>query len=671
MNGSLLNPANYDQEYADAFSTVTVPQFDAYGQFEFIYFGSIGGDFWLNGLEPDGAVQTQAISRLIDGPDSDELLLGARSLPKDTPEQVAELESLIAPYISTSITRRNTAGETLTTFPDTDYIYDPRWRPWYQNAQSISGPVWSSVYRFSSSGQFSASGKVGVTVSAAVRNPDESLAGVVGIDIVLEEIDAFLEALDISENGRAFLFTNEGLGVAYGSLQLAQEGREPAVLDPVKDISDFAVRTGYNALLDEVGFECTIGEVDLDRRHLLAYQFGGSNYLAAFAPLGDEKLPDWNVGVVVPQDDFVGDFKAAYLVTTVASSVALLVVIVVALWISSLITTPIRTLTAEADRIRNLELDEEFSAPSPFVELQNMNEAFDRMKSGLRSFNKYIPSDVVSYLIRSGQDADLGGSDAELTIFFSDIAGFTTISESLTPDELVAHLGEYLGSFSRIISSTGGTVDKYIGDAVMAFWNAPTPVEDHVQAACRAAVECRGVLSRLRNRWKGEGKPALHARIGLHTGDVVVGNMGSDERLNYTILGDPVNLASRLEGLAKVYGVVILASETVYEAAKDQFFFRQLDRLTAKGKSVPVTVYELLAEHSKCKNDIRTWAGLYERGLEAYYAQNWDTAVQHFTKALTMRKGDRATRLMLSRIKAYRAAPPGADWDGVSRFTVK
>ncbi len=671
MNETLLNPEHYNRNYFDVFNTVTIPQFSVYDQFALIYFGSTTGDFWLNGVELDLTVQTQAIDRKIDGEASDAFLRDARELPRDTPEEIETVARTIAPYIETIIYRRDEGGAIVAAEPDIDYIYDPRWRPWYANAVDRGNATWSSVYTFSSSGRFYASGKVGVTVSAPVYASDGVLAGVVGIDIVLEQLSDFLETLTIGQNGRAFLFTNDGQGVAYGSLRIAEDGIQPEVLQSMTTIDDMAARSAFTALQQRVGAETGGVFTRLDESHQFRFDMDGRTYLAAFAPLQDPRVPPWNVGIVVPQDDFVGELISTYFITASVSVATLVLVILVSLYISSMITKPIRQLTAEADRIRNLELDGAIVAASPFTELHNMTEAFERMKSGIRSFKKYIPSDLVSFLIRSGQDAVLGGKTQEVSIFFSDVADFTTIAETLTPNELVNHLGDYLGNFSGIIADTGGTVDKYIGDAVMAFWNAPTSVAQHAHAACLSAIRCRQKLIALRRTWKESELPLLYTRIGLHVGDVVVGNMGSEERLNYTILGDPVNLTSRLEGLAKTYGVVILASEDIRARTEDAFAFRRIDRVMVKGKTIPVTVYELVGERDRCTDEITRWIETYERGLEAYFAQAWDAAEADMKRVLEMRPRDRAASLFLTRIENFRSAPPGAGWDGVAQFTTK
>jgi len=181
-------------------------------------------------------------------------------------------------------------------------------------------------------------------------------------------------------------------------------------------------------------------------------------------------------------------------------------------------------------------------------------------------------------------------------VFFSDIQGFTTISEKIKPPELVAHLNEYLDKMSEIILKHEGTLDKFVGDAIVAFWGAPVPHRDHAVKACLAALEYQAELKKLRTKWKSENKDPFFARIGIHTGKMVVGNVGSTKRFDYTVIGDAVNLGSRLEGANKLYGTEILISEATYKAAKHKIETKEIDVITVKGKTKPVKVYELIGK---------------------------------------------------------------------------
>lgn len=219
----------------------------------------------------------------------------------------------------------------------------------------------------------------------------------------------------------------------------------------------------------------------------------------------------------------------------------------------------------------------------------------ENVKYVRNTFSKFVSKDVVNELLNNPESIELGGGAYDMTVFFSDIRGFTTISEKLPPEELVQVLNEYLSSMTNIIIEERGAIDKYIGDAIMAFWGAPVPDENHALLACRASLRQLESLKALQEKWSNEGKPVLDIGIGLNTGLAVAGNIGSEHRMDYTIIGDMVNLGSRIEGINKVYGTRIIISENTYEAVKGKVQVRELDYIRVKGKKEPVKIYELLA----------------------------------------------------------------------------
>ncbi len=257
----------------------------------------------------------------------------------------------------------------------------------------------------------------------------------------------------------------------------------------------------------------------------------------------------------------------------------------------------------------------------------------------------------------------LEGKVKELTIFFSDIAGFTTIAESVKPAALVELLGGYLDEVTRVIAAHHGTVDKFLGDGVMAFWGAPADRAEHAALACEAAVRMRRNLAAT--------APRLHTRIGLATGEALVGNIVSHERMNYTVMGDVVNLAARLEGLNKLYGTTIAIAESTRRAAGDRIIARPLDVVAVKGRAEPVRVFEVLGLPSDDDPDQVALARHCEDGLARYLARDFEGAAAAYQAALAVRPDDRAARHLLERCLAYAAAPPPSDWTGVFHVTAK
>ncbi|MGH9492754.1 MAG: CHASE2 domain-containing protein [Terriglobales bacterium] len=282
-----------------------------------------------------------------------------------------------------------------------------------------------------------------------------------------------------------------------------------------------------------------------------------------------------------------------------------------------------------------------------------------------RTFQQYVSPGVIRLLEQDpGRFLRRGGEMKELTIMFADIRGFTSLSEGLTPDELVTLLNEYLGEMTEILFRRWGTLDKYIGDAIMAFWGSPFPQEDHAQRACSAALDMCARLEELNLRWREEGRPTLAIGVGLNTGPVNVGNMGSDRRLAWTVMGDNVNLASRLEGLTKEYGVRVVVSESTWQQLAAHFVGRDLDRIRVKGKQQPVGVYELLDFRENAEQHRELLAG-FEEAMRAYRQREWQEAVNRFETLLRRSPQDGPSQLLLRRSREFLAEAPAADWDGV------
>ena len=336
-----------------------------------------------------------------------------------------------------------------------------------------------------------------------------------------------------------------------------------------------------------------------------------------------------------------------------------------------MITLPIKGLVIETERIKNFELDGTIKIPAKLEELKGLVEAMNSMKIGLRSFRKYIPAELVQQLIRKGEEIDASGERQRLTIFFSDIEDFSTISEKLTPNELSSQISEYLTEMTTIILKHGGTVDKYIGDSIMAFWGAPNKTLDHATQACLAAIECNTRLKILAKEWTSQGRPAFKARIGLNTGDVVVGNIGSDQRLSYTAMGDPVNLASRLEGLNKEYSTSIIISQTVLNELPDEFTYRLLDIVVVKGKTEPVPIYELVSRKGDVTGSDSEFLEMFGKAVNSYLEKDWEKALFRFEKLLGLRPDDQACKIFIERCREYRDNPPGHDWAGEYVFLHK
>jgi adenylate cyclase len=303
-------------------------------------------------------------------------------------------------------------------------------------------------------------------------------------------------------------------------------------------------------------------------------------------------------------------------------------------------------------------------------------------------FGTYLAPELVNQMVESHTDPQLGGHEEVITAYFSDIQEFSTFSEVMTPKKLVELMNEYLTACTDIVQEEKGTLDKYIGDAVVTIFGAPLPVPDHAYRACVATVRVQQKIDELRAKWTAgvdsEGKPwhekvhKFRARLGLNTGPVIVGNMGSRSRFSYTMMGDNVNLAARMESGAKAWGAFTMITEaTKLECEKhggDHVVFRQLGRIVVKGRTLPVTTYEVTGLKETITEQTRECLRIFEEGLTRYYARDWDGALKLFEQSALIEplvvgvapgvKGNPST-VYINICKEYKKAPPPDNWDGV------
>ncbi|MEO5362219.1 MAG: adenylate/guanylate cyclase domain-containing protein [Magnetococcus sp. DMHC-8] len=287
------------------------------------------------------------------------------------------------------------------------------------------------------------------------------------------------------------------------------------------------------------------------------------------------------------------------------------------------------------------------------------------------AFGQYLSPKVVDILVKDPSKLSLGGESREMTAFFSDVAGFSTISEKLTPEELVQLLNEYLTAMCDIIARYDGTVDKFEGDAIIAFWGAPLDQPNHATLCCYACIDMAKHMVGMRTKLAAEGRPRMTVRMGINTGRMVVGNMGSKQRMDYTIMGDAVNLAARLEGANKFYNSGTMISDATYQHAKDFVEARELDIVRVVGKNEPVTIYQLLDRKGELDATTAEVLARYNHAREAYRAKDFATALQRFEKILEVDPNDGPGLAYIARCKEYLENPPPADWDGVFQFTSK
>ena len=583
-----------------------------YPQLAGFFIGNEQGDFLFTKRFTDGSIGTQIIDR-------------AANPPRRT------------------WTYRDPAGNTTDVETTTDFSYDPRQRPWYKGAQATQAQYWTDIYIFFTDQ------KPGITAAYPITDTQNALIGVIGIDVALDELSQFLQTQKVGQRGVAFIVNEKSEIVAYPGVDLAAQEGESYRPVSIAELEVPSVVAAYQEYV-ESGLARTIVTVNSER------------YIASFEPFPDSFGKNWKIGIVVPENDFIGTVRQTNQISLLISLVILLVAIVSAIFMARSISKPIVLLTEETQKIKDLQLDESVKINSPISEVQHLGESIAAMKRGLRAFKTYVPDMLVRQLIETGQEARLGGHMRDLTILFTDITGFTTISEMLVPEDLLLQLSEYLGELATIIIDQQGTVDKYMGDGLMAFWGAPLPNADHAYYACRAALKCRDRIAQYNQTWQAQGKPTFPTRIGIHTGETLVGNMGSPERMNYTVLGDTVNLASRLEGINAIYGTDIIISATTYQKVAEYFLIRPLDIVTVRGKTQGVLLYELMADIHNPPAEKVTLCQKFTQGFDAYLAQDWQAAIHIFQTLQTQYPTDHPSKLYLDRCLSLQNNPPNSGW---------
>ena len=480
----------------------------------------------------------------------------------------------------------------------------------------------------------------------------------------LPKVRQVLDNFHVSDNGKVFLLDrNEKI--------LAASERKSGEVIPAR----FHEGEHYIGLVDDSliveSFQKYLSNERKKNRAVVKRKFDHFDYWHKFRKYTgiytELKLvgQDYLVVILYPYRDFFSSFTRNNIILFSLVLFFVGLALYISMQLSKRISVPLTKLAEDTLKIKDLDLSAESVIKSSLIEVEKMSEAINNMKSGLRSFQKYVPADLVRQLIRLNHEATLGGEKKELTMFFSDIAGFTSVSEALTAEKLVEWLGEYLAAVTETLVKHNGTVDKYIGDAVMAFWNAPLEDNNHAENACLAALAFQEKLSELRKASKSQSMANTYSRIGVNTGEVVVGNIGYEKRMDYTVIGDAVNLASRLEAMNKMYGTWIMLGEATREQVKDKFELRQLDRVAVKGKTQGVNIYELLGVRGAVPAGLLQARDQYEQALQHYFNQEFEQAIAGFEALVAAGPENTAAQVLLTRSRELSNAGSTPGWDGV------
>ena len=377
-----------------------------------------------------------------------------------------------------------------------------------------------------------------------------------------------------------------------------------------------------------------------------SYKVDGERYISKVFPFPGAYGDSWNIVVALPESDILGSVQQLFWLSLGIGLLISLLSLGAIYFVARTISHQIETLTGEMAHVSSFELDRIKGVESHIHEIQVMNDSLMKSVATIRSFAKYVPVPLVRQLLQRGEEIRIGGKEAELTVLFSDIEGFTGIAEGMESEQVMIHLSEYFDHLTHIVSEERGTVDKYIGDSLMAFWGRPQPMEDAPYRACKAALRCVAELELMNRQWVGQGKPVMKTRFGLHTGMATVGNMGSRERMNYSAVGDNVNIASRLEGINRVYATQVVISASTYAEVKERFLCRPLDRVRVKGRVEPIQIYELVAERGMIDPQLETFYTGFEAAYEAWERGDCQAALETLDAIREIKRDDRPSEIL-------------------------
>jgi adenylate cyclase len=523
--------------------------------------------------------------------------------------------------------------------------FDPRQRDWFKSAVVSDTTVWSEPYAF-------VDGVQGITASRAWKSSDSgTVSGVFTVDFYLKDLETLLN--NAASKMQAF------------SAILEPDGH--LVCSSAYPNADALTAALGNWVRSDPDLKNSLGN-ESHGSHLITLKVGDIDYVASLDHVATPSGLTCIVASMVPEEFIFSRIKRMANQMEIIGALGMVLAVLAGWFLAYRVSEPLRALGNDLAKVGQFHLASDKTSPSAVEEVNQLRKAADLMKSGLRSFIKYVPDDLVRQLLSSGKEAVLGGEVRRLTVFFFDIEGFTAHSEKVSPAVLVHELGDYFEILSRRLRQHSGTIDKFIGDGLLGFFNAPEKVPHHENQACRATLIG---LRELELRQKDKSKIPFRTRVGLHCGDVLVGNIGTPERFAYTVLGDVVNVASRLENLNKVYGTQVIASGEVWASAGNDFEWRHLDRVAVAGRVGGMDIYELLGLRDGVDEDRLHFRKMYEEALGLYFARSFFDARSIFGQIAEACPSDKAAILMMTRCDHMVSRELSEDWNGVFVYNIK
>jgi adenylate cyclase len=456
--------------------------------------------------------------------------------------------------------------------------YDPRDRLWYRQTAADGKLVITDPE------VFAALGLIGFTIAAPIYDGGK-IAGVAAADITLDGLSHFLSERKISPGTLSYILDTQGGVLANSGLAktYANDDNEVA-LQHITSLGNELPAIAYSAR-------------PRDSEKSYSFFHAGKEYVASCSMLPEKFGKRWQIFTVTPLDDFTSPFERNNKLLFIWGLIAIGTEILIIYFLSGVVAAPLERLATNVTKIEHFSGENLPPLRSAIAEISVLSKAIDTLGATVESFAAFVPMGLVRQLVNSDHRLEIGGHSRFLTIFFTDLESFSTLSEETPAQELLQRVSAYFEVVTRAVHVEAGTIDKFIGDGVMAFWGAPALLEDHARRACLAALRIQRGMDTLNEKWRRDGLKPLNVRIGIHSDAVLVGNIGSRERVGYTVIGDGVNVAARLEGINKEFGTRICISHSVYKEAGERLCVRPIDDVTVKGRRGKIAIYELMGAY--------------------------------------------------------------------------
>ncbi|HQS15485.1 adenylate/guanylate cyclase domain-containing protein [Reyranella sp.] len=519
----------------------------------------------------------------------------------------------------------------------TTSTFDARTRPWYVDAMKAKQAILTDPYRFVQTPD------AGISAGIPLRTG----IGVVGFDFTLRTLSELLTAYKITENSVIVV------GHSGGAVEIESEPCAPTL--PGCLPADAEVRQ----ILHRAVEEAVATDARIDRQ----VEAGGHAYRVIVHRMPPLLWQRFVIAAAVPVLELTAESRVLLQRAAIAAAVAVALAALGALAASLILSRSITRIALKTERIRQLDFSDQQPVQSRITEIVRLSDAVENMRAGLEIFGRYVSKNLVQQIMRSPESSGVGGTRREITVMFTDIEGFSLLTETMEPELLTSRLSRYFEALGSAISANRGMIDKYIGDSIMSFWNAPETDPEHIANACRGALQAAAAGHALSEKWRERGRPGFRTRFGVHTGPAVVGNVGARERINYTLVGQVANQASRLEGMNKVYGTEILASGEVAQPTSALFVWRHIDRVVAVGTTEAHDVYEPMGEAAS-RAEHAAFLVKWEKAREAYVAGRFEEALAGFQAAAAMREEDPPSHVFIGRCERFLREGVPAEWDG-------